>query len=500
MKSKDQHPLPEDESSDLHYRFAFNRAIEVVDSEPNITSDAGALLLRETIHRLGIDKMLDTLHDPRDASRTRYSLPELILFRVIMLALGYSAQDDADKLAHDPAFRIAAWDRSGDHSIDERLASQPTLSRLIDILSPDENFRKFIEIAAASLMKRLALDIGSGHGKRGTVDIDGFPKYVQGKQIGAVYNGHYHGKVFYPFVAGFSLNGDYATGATDGFLAAKLRTGDAGNTAESVEFIDECLDRIYASLPGLDVDFRFDAAFPIADVINHLDARNVKFVGRLKSNPELERRVAHLVTRKPGPRPDYTREYVYEIGEYGASTWHQSHRVVLVVVDEPPEPGELDFGPRWFFLVTSHPKESMSAEALLSHYRNRGTFEDRIGEFNDAIDLNLSHQEFRKNEVLLQFGVFAFNLLSVLRAEMEVELVGVDLGRMQKRLLRAGGRIVKHSRRLVLKIAKTAGGWWRLGLDRLEKMTVAALRRMKRTPWKSVPIHAHLSTPHPMLE
>jgi hypothetical protein len=30
------------------------------------------------------------------------------------MAMGFSAQDDVDRLAHDPAFRIAIWNRSGD--------------------------------------------------------------------------------------------------------------------------------------------------------------------------------------------------------------------------------------------------------------------------------------------------------------------------------------------------------------------------------------------------
>ena len=501
MKSKSENsPLEQASSSESGFRFTFNRAIGPIETCENITSDAGALIVREVIHRLGIDRMLDRLNDPRMASRVRYSLTELILFRVAMLTLGYSAQDDADKLAHDAAFRIAAWDRSGDRCLAERLASQPTQSRLINIVSADENREAFANIAASPLTERLALDIGDGDEERGTIDVDGYPEKTYGNQELSRYNGHHRQTEYYPFVAGLSLDGDFNCGATDGFIGAKLRPGNASGAADAVAFIDECLDRATRRFPGLNIDFRFDAAFMIADVINHLDARNARFIGRMKGNAVLNKMAEHLVNRKPGPRPDYSREYVYEIGKYGAKSWNEKHRIILVVIDDPPVVGELDFGPHWFYLVTSHPEESMSANEALEHYRNRGTFEDRIGEFNAAIDLNLSHSEFRKNETLLQFAIFAFNLLSVIRAELEVEMVCLDLGRVQKRLLNAGAWIVKRSRRIVLKIAETAAGWWRLALERLNGFMIDSPRRLRRISWRSCPVHAHLSTPHPMME
>ena len=43
----------------------------------------------------------------------RYQLVELLRARIYALALGYSAQDDADRLAHDPAMKLAAWNRPG---------------------------------------------------------------------------------------------------------------------------------------------------------------------------------------------------------------------------------------------------------------------------------------------------------------------------------------------------------------------------------------------------
>jgi hypothetical protein len=44
------------------------------------------------------------------------------------------ASDDLDRLADDPAFPASVWKHNGETVIDQRLASQPTQSPLIDIL------------------------------------------------------------------------------------------------------------------------------------------------------------------------------------------------------------------------------------------------------------------------------------------------------------------------------------------------------------------------------
>ncbi|MDR1612089.1 MAG: transposase [Planctomycetota bacterium] len=68
-------------------------------------------------------------------------MAELLRERLYAFALGFSRQDGADRLAHDPAFRTAVWDRPGCEAADERLASQPTSSRLVSLLAGWHNAR-----------------------------------------------------------------------------------------------------------------------------------------------------------------------------------------------------------------------------------------------------------------------------------------------------------------------------------------------------------------------
>ncbi len=105
----------------------FNRSIKVRTSDQRITSHAGAVLLRELDHQLGlVESLAERLADPRDAKKIRYTAIELLRERIYALALGSENQDDLDRLAHDPAMRMATWDRPGEEVLQQRLASQPT--------------------------------------------------------------------------------------------------------------------------------------------------------------------------------------------------------------------------------------------------------------------------------------------------------------------------------------------------------------------------------------
>ena len=120
------------ESNKPLFEPTFNRAVKVRGGQDRLTSDAGVLLLlREADHRLDLTRSLAAeLYDRRDPERIRYTLVELLRERLYALAQGYNVQDDADELAHDPAMRLAAWDRPGKRVGEERLASQPKASSM----------------------------------------------------------------------------------------------------------------------------------------------------------------------------------------------------------------------------------------------------------------------------------------------------------------------------------------------------------------------------------
>jgi hypothetical protein len=485
------------EAGTIDFEPTFNRSIKVRSRDDRITSNAGVLLLREADHRLGlIENLAKRMYDPRKDEWIRYTLPELLREKIYSLALNYRASDDVDLLAHDAVVRMAVWNRPGDRVLDERLASQPTQSRLLDIVANFKGNLESVRMALSDSVERHLRTAGGDHSAmRGTIDVDGMGIKTYGDQPGAAYNGYYKETIYYPLVAGFTPEGDYDSARLgDGFVHALLRKGNAFSAGGALRFIRKAYRKCSRWARVLDV--RMDAAFTIGGIMDPLKDDGIRFVGRLRSNAVLERMAEPHVSRPPGRPPKEGYEFTVELGEYRAEPWRNSFRLVLVVVDKPdPKTGQLEIFPRYFFLITTWTKEEKNAYRLLEHYRRRGTFEDRIGEFLGTTACSLSSPRFEENEANFLLSLLAFNLNAMLRGELEAETKnGWDLGRVQTSVLKAGGRVIKAGRRLVVEIALAVVPLWNLLLKRIRRWSLPsrwdAPRGAIKRDWMPPPAHA----------
>jgi hypothetical protein len=278
-----------------------------------LTTDGGAILLREADHQLGLTEYLGSqLVDPRREDRIRYTLTELLRERLYAMALGYSVQDDADRLAHDPAFQLAVWDRRGDDVIDERLASQPTQSRLVSILAPEENREKLHDGLFESIRRYVFSAGPQRRVLRATIDVDSFPIEVHGSQSGAAYNAHYGTTIYHPLVASICIDGKYDAARPgsrlgNGFIGARLRPGNVHTANDSLPFIQAVVRQ--ARQICRHFDLRLDAGFVSGEILDALTDDHVRFVGRINANPRLQALAEPHLTRPPGrpPKGGYER-------------------------------------------------------------------------------------------------------------------------------------------------------------------------------------------------
>ena len=478
----------------------FNRSVKFRARDQRLSSDGGVLLLREADERLGlIESVASRLYDPRRSDLIRYHLDELLRERLFCHALGYTVEDEVDLLAHDPAMRIATWNRPGERVLDERGASQPTQSRLTDILSHDKQNLEALRSALPDWVGRHLRASGQGRAVlRGTLDIDSFPITVYGSQEGAAYNGHYGEKVYHPIVACFAPEGDYDSRRLgDGFVHAILRPGNVHTARGAVRFIRTAVKRSSALARSIDV--RLDAGFTSGQILDSLSDDGIRFVGRLKANSVLQKKAEPYLRRPVGRPPKEGYERVIDLGKYRAESWRYAQRLILVIVDKPdPKTGQLDFFPRYFFLVTNWEPPERSAGEILRHYRLRGTFEDRLGELSQAISPRLSSPGFVENEVHFLLSLLSHNLLSMLRGELESESEnGWDVARLQRTVLKTAVRVTKASRRLIVDVALAAVGLWNRLLERMRRWRLPARWPTPRGPqkrkWTPPPAHAFLS-------
>ena len=94
-----------------------------------LTTDAGALLLREVGRRLGLFDALDAaIPDPRQPELIVHDQEAMLAQRITAIALGYEDLNDHQTLRADPA--LPARRRAASPTPDATLASPPTLCRL----------------------------------------------------------------------------------------------------------------------------------------------------------------------------------------------------------------------------------------------------------------------------------------------------------------------------------------------------------------------------------
>ena len=110
--------------------------------------------------------------------------------------------------------------------------------------------------------------------------------------------------------------------------------------------------------------------------------------------------------------------------------------------------------PRVGFIVTNLP---LPNRAVVRFYNKRGTAEQWIKEGKQAVHwTRLSCHRFRANEVRLQLTVLAYNLGNLWRRLMLPTCIDRwSLTSLQQRLVKTGGRLIKHARYYWLLLAES---------------------------------------------
>src|SRR5215212_1223404 len=460
------------------FTTTFNRSLAIEARPERLSRDAGAVLLREILERTGIIAWLVArLADPRDPNLVTYTLADLLRTVLLLFGQGWRDQNDADALRFDPALRLAAAGERGTTPLatGHHLASQPTLPRLLEVLSTSANRRVPREAVAEMAGRRPRAGRGGHRQRYLTLDIDSLPIEVHGHQPGSVWNGHYHRRMYHPLVACAAETGD--------LLDARLRRGNAHTAEGALDFILDLVDRVEAGLCQIAL-VRVDAGFPDEGLLSGLEARGTPYVARLRNDKALDRLAAPHLTRPVGRPPLEPRVWCHEV-TYRAGSWSRQRRVVLVVLERP---GELLLDHFW--LITSLSAPTVPAADLLDLYRQRGTAEGHLGELMDTLAPALSSARrpkrhyrgrrlptwptgpdaFARNEALLLLHLLAYETLHAGRCLMESATgTGWSLRRFRERVLWAGARIVLHARRAMLVVSEATARHWAMLWPRFDR-------------------------------
>jgi hypothetical protein len=136
------------------------------------------------------------------------------------------------------------------------------------------------------------------------------------------------------------------------------------------------------------------------------------------------------------------------------------------------------------FIVTNLETDS---RAVVGFYNKRGTAEQWTKEGKQAVKMTrLSCHRFRSNEVRLRLSVMAYNLGNLWRRlVLPRRIDNWSLTSLQQRLVKTGGRLIKHARYYWLLLAE--GGLTRRLFGAMVRRIAALPAATVDCSWKSQP-------------
>lgn len=419
------------EDKNRHFRVSFTDKLKVYFKGSEVTSDGGLIAVRELDEQLGLTALAgELLFDTRYGRNIQHELPELLRQSVYSRLAGYEDVNDAEKLRNDPALRSVLSERS----LEKGGAAEKTIGRFeTEILTERNNLDQMDEM----LFKWVGRVDKVREEKTIILDLDSSESPVYGDQEGSAYNGYFGLTCYHPLFC-FNQFGDC--------LKVKLRPGNVHSADGCLEFVEPIL-RYYVG-QGLKVKIRCDAAFAIPELFELCEALGVEYVVRIKGNNRLEELVTDLI--KTIKEDNQRVATVYKGFSYQAASWDKARRIVAKVEQYPDE-----LFPRVGFIVTSLKWQD---KKVVKFYNKRGTCEQWIKEGKYALNwTRLSCQRFVENEARLKLFIMAYNLGNFLRTLALPEgIKHWSLRSIQLKLIKIGGRLIKHARYYCLLLAETS--------------------------------------------
>jgi len=415
-------------------------------------SSAGGSLLIETARATGLDRALSTGLRRWRAPRAHHDPGKVVLDLAVAVALG------GDCLA-DLAVVRAQSDLFGD------VASDPTVSRLVDALAADPD----VAVAAIRQARAAARAVVWRHrspvGETGrvVVDLDATIVLAHSEKEGATPT-FKRTFGFHPLLA-FVDHGSDGTGEP---LAALLREGrsNANDAADQVAVLDAALAQLPEQVRGR-VLVRGDTGAGVKDLLGHVTGLGLEFsVGVPAQQPVLDALAAlprcawRSAVDVNGERRDGAQ--VAELTRHLPGThagWPAGMRVIAR--REHPHPGaqlRITDDDGWRITVfATNTRGGRIADLELRH-RTRARAEDRIRGLKDTGLRNLPLHDFAKNMIWVELVQLAAELL------VWTQMLAFDGSiarfwepkRLRLRVLHVAGRLVTTARRHWLRLPR---GW-----------------------------------------
>ena len=408
-----------------------NRQIKINFDGGDLSSDAGLLLIKEFVRKLGIDNLLGKVFKTNDSALFRYHTDQKNLLQMIyMIIAGYFEDDTSDELTNDPVFKSVLEK--------DTLASQPTLSRFFNRM--DEDTLNQLLMIGRILRKRVyRIQMPQAV----ILDLDSTLLDAYGKQEGRAFHFHYQSNGYHPLVCYDGMTGD--------LVKIQLRDGTEYSSTGVVDFLQPILDEYLNDYPAIRILLRGDSGFATPDLYKQCEENGTSYVIRLKENGILRKKASYLVDELDEITKNNKVDYAVAYGEfmYRASSWPYERRVVCKV--EKPE-NQMVY--MYTFVVTNM---DSSPEYLFKFYCKRGLMENFIKESKSGFDFaSVSSHTRMVNANRLQVHALAYNIFNwfrrlVISANMRKQRIDT----VRLKLLKIAAKVVHSAGYITFKLCSS---------------------------------------------
>jgi hypothetical protein len=397
-----------------------------------LTTDAGALILRETADRLGIvDAFNAVIPDPRHPVFVVHDQRGMIAQRITAIALGYEDLNDHQTLRSDPALQVAAGKVPNP---DVALASPPTLCRLENRVD-----RKALVAMAAVLVDQFIASHREPP-EHLMLDFDATDDLVHGRQEKRFFHGYYDKYCFLPL---YVFCGDE-------LLVSYLRPSNIDASKHTRAVLKLLVQKLRAAWPAVKITIRGDSGFCRWRLMRWCDSQGIGYVLGLAKNPVLQRLARDEIERAQRQLQRTGQpQRVFGSFAYAAVSWDRPRRVIVKA-----EHNAQGANPR--FVVTNVPGDPQ--EFYEDVYCQRGAMENRIKE--QQLDLfadRTSCHKFLANQFRVLLSSAAYVLVQALRRTTLVgtELAVAQVGTIRLKLFKVAARVLVSVRRVVFQLSSS---------------------------------------------
>jgi len=443
------HPVPH-----LAFDFLPHRPLLVQPAPGQLSSDAGLLPLRQFDDRWDFTaRFAACLDGPAAAAARAHPVLSMVRQRVFGILAGYEDCNDRagfasrhDTLRDDPVFKLVAGRSPAD---DDPLASQPTLSRFENAVTPAQ-LLALVDLQIDTGIEQLKQKHGGALPASITLDLDATDDPAHGRQQLALFHGYYEQYQYFPLVI--------SEPTTRHALVTWLRPGTAHASLGADDDLMRVVDALRRARPDVAIHVRADAGFGLPVMYDVCEANGLTYTLGFAANARLKRLTEGLMAAAVAEHARTgAKARLFDCFQYQCDAWPHPRTVVAKAECHAG-------GTNLRFVVTNLPDVATPARAgaVYDDYVQRGESEQRMDELKNGLGMDrLSCHRFAANFFRLLLHAAAYNLLNAARDHADLPEV-LRVGQpctWRARVIKVAAVVVRTARRVVVHLSGN-WPWW----------------------------------------